>query len=89
MRPTKKEPYTIFEDQEDYVEDIKEKLSAQIKRYTLYNKMFADPVHWKLAKDELKRFINYEIERAHSLIVIRETKDGGIQMKFHEPDDLN
>jgi hypothetical protein len=87
MRAEKKEPYTIFEDQEDYVDDIRENLRNEIKRYTLYNKLFASPQHWKMAKDELKRFVNYEIEKAHSLIVVRETNDGGIQMKFHNPDE--
>lgn len=74
----------IFEDQEDYVEDIHEQLREGIQRYTLYGKMFAYPQHWKMLKEELKRFLNYELERAFSQIVIKETKDGVIMMKFDE-----
>lgn len=77
---------TIFEDQEDYIEDIRDQLREAIKRYTLYSKMFGYPNHWKYLKDELRRFIHYELERAFSRIIIKETNEGIIMMKFEEND---
>lgn len=76
----------VFEDQQDYVEDIYEQLRDGIRRYALYGKMFAYPEHWKFLKAEVKRVLNYEVEKAFSKLVIKETKDGIIMMKFDEKD---
>ena len=74
----------VFEDQQDYVEDVKEQIRSGVKRYVLYMKMFGYPYQWKILKDELKRFINYEMESAFSKTVIRDTEEGTIIMRFDE-----
>lgn len=79
-----KDPYTIFEDQDDYIEDIKDQIRVAIKRYTLYSKMFGHPSEWKHMRQELKQFMNYETEKMFSMVVIRETMDGCIKMEFPE-----
>lgn len=76
--------YRIFEDREDYVEDVKEQIRGGVKRYVLYAKMFGYPQNWKMLKDEMKRFIHYELESAFSKTVIRDTEEGTIVMRFDE-----
>jgi len=81
----KTEDYTIFEDQDDYIEDIQEQISKGIERYVLYAKMFGYSRDWHKHKLTIKQFLNYEIERAFSRLVIKETEDGTIIMKFKKP----
>lgn len=60
------EAFTIFEDQEDYLEDIKDQISDAIKKYTLYCQMFVEPNFWKHSKDDMRRFVHYELEKSFS-----------------------
>jgi hypothetical protein len=78
------ESYTIFEDQDDYIEDVRDQFRSAIKRYTLYAKMFGRPKDYKSMKDELRKFVNYEVEKTFSSVVIKESGDGGISMRFDE-----
>ena len=85
----KDEEVIVFEDQDDYIEDIREQYREATRRYVLYCKMFGYPCDWKMMKDELKRFMHYELESAFSHTIIRETSDGIIMMKFDDPEELN
>jgi hypothetical protein len=78
--------YTIFEDQDDYVEDIKEQFREAVRRYTVYCKMFGYSKDWKMMRDDLRRFLHYELESSFSHMVIKETADGIIVMRFEEKD---
>jgi hypothetical protein len=55
--------YIIFEDQDDYIEDVKEELRAGIKRYFIYCKMFGEVKDYRAMKEELKRFVHLEAEK--------------------------
>jgi hypothetical protein len=74
----------VFEDQEDYIEDIHEQFRDAIRRYTLYSKMFAFKKDWKSSREELRKFLHYEIEASFSKMVIKESGDGIIVMRFDE-----
>lgn len=76
----------VYEDQEDYIEDIHDQFREAVRRYTLYAKMFGYPKDWKRMRDELKRLIHYELERSFSKIIVKDTADGIIIMKFEEKD---
>ena len=78
----KPEPYTVFEDQDDFIGDIQEQISKGIERYVLYAKMFGYSRDWRKHKLTIKQFLNYEIERAFSKLIIKETEDGTIIMRF-------
>lgn len=78
---------SIFEDQDDYIEDVKEQFRAAIKRYTLYSKSFGRPREWKMLKDELRRFVHYELESSFSKMIVREDCDGIIMMRFDDKED--
>lgn len=73
---------TIFEDEEDYIEDIKDQFREAVRRYTVYCKMFGDAKNLKYMKDELRRFIHYELESSFSHMLIK--PEGIIIMKFDE-----
>jgi len=83
-----KEDYTIFEDQDDYIEDIKDQFRRSIRRYTMYCKMFGHPSDWKEMKNEWKKFMHYELEKTFHDVVIRESSKGGISMYFHDEEGL-
>jgi len=76
--------FNIFEDQEDYLEDIKEEFRGAIRRFTLYSKMFSHPKDYKEMKDEIRKFLNFELEQTFHKTVIRETSDGIIRMNFSD-----
>jgi hypothetical protein len=81
-----KRSFTIFEDQDDYIEDVKDQFREATRRYTIYCKMFSHCKDWKMMRDELKRFLHYELEKTFHHTVIKETSDGVITMKFEEND---
>lgn len=56
----------IFEDQEDYLEHIKDQISESIHKYTRYSKTFVESDLWKHSKDDMRRFVHYELERSFS-----------------------
>lgn len=76
----------IYEDQDDYIDDVEEQIRDGIRRYTLYSKMFAEPEHWKMAKDEIKRFFHYELESCFSKTAVKRDIDGIIRMRLEEKD---
>jgi hypothetical protein len=76
----------IYEDQEDYIEDVYDQFRDAIRRYTMYAKMFGYPKEWKPMREELRKFIHYELERSFSKIIVKDTVDGIIIMKFEEKD---
>lgn len=82
-----KQPYTIFEDQDDYIEDIRDQFREATRRYVLYCKMFGHPKDWKIMREDLKKFVSYELGKSFHNLVIKETADGIILMKFEKNDE--
>lgn len=59
----------IFEDEEDYLEHIKDQISESIKKYTRYSKAFVQTDLWRHSKDDMRRFVNYELEKSFSNVL--------------------